>query len=206
MKIVLNQASKRYNQNWIFKSISTTFSSGSHYAITGPNGSGKSTLLQTLAGNVKLSSGTLDWQTNKDSEDSYKIHEHIAMVAPYMELIEEMTADELLNFHFVFKPRKDNIENDEILNAVGLADAAQKQIQYFSSGMKQRLKIAQAFFSDTPTLLLDEPTSNLDAQGIYMYQNLLQGHTAGRLIVICSNDEEEIKTCTERIFLPDYKK
>ncbi len=206
MKIVLNQASKRYNQNWIFKSLSTTFISGNHYAITGPNGSGKSTLLQTLSGNVKLSTGNIDWQLRISIDDPYQIHEYIAMAAPYMELVEEMTADELLNFHFVFKSRKNNIENREILHAVGLTDAAEKQIQYFSSGMKQRLKLAQAFFSDTPALLLDEPTSNLDLQGIQMYQDLLQSQTNDRLVIICSNDAAEIKTCQLSIFLPDYKK
>ncbi len=205
MKIVLNQASKRYNQNWVFKSINTTFSSGNHYAITGPNGSGKSTLLQVLMGNVKLSAGNIDWQLQKNIQDPYQIYESIAMVAPYMELVEEMTADELLNFHFIFKTRRDNMGNKEILNAVGLSDASQKQIHYFSSGMKQRLKIAQAFFSDTPALLLDEPTSNLDVQGIKMYQDLLQMQTTDRLVIVCSNDQAEIRTCTKKLFLPDYK-
>lgn len=206
MTISLQQAAKRFKQNWIFKSLSTSFVIGEKYAITGPNGSGKSTLLQVLTGHVKLSVGTVEWSTeNGLIEDPHLLHQYLSVAAPYLELIEEMTAEELLNFHFSFKRRRENIDNDAILSMTGLHDATHKQIQYFSSGMKQRLKLAQAFFADTPLLFIDEPCTNLDSQGIEMYHKLLQQYTTGRLVVICSNDEEDIRACNHRIYLPDYK-
>lgn len=206
MTITLQQAAKRFKQNWIFKSLSTSFIIGEKYAITGPNGSGKSTLLQVLTGHIKLSAGTIEWSTeNEIIEDTYLLHQYLSVAAPYLELIEEMTADELLDFHFSFKLRKQDIGNEAILALTGLQDAAHKQIQYFSSGMKQRLKLAQAFFSDTPLLFLDEPCTNLDLSGIEMFHTLLMQHTTGRLVVICSNDESDIQTCNNRLYLPDYK-
>lgn len=132
--------------------------------------------------------------------DPYK---YLSIAAPYLELIEEMTATEFLSFHSKFKSLTTAIPS--ILEETGLAKAAAKQIRYFSSGMKQRLKLAQAFFSDTPVLLLDEPTTNLDAEGIALYQSLIQKFGAGRLVIISSNDEQEYGFCKEVIRIGDYK-
>ena len=90
----------------------------------------------------------------------------LSIAAPYLETIEEMTANEFFSFHQQFKPLMSGMTVSQILERVGLKDAADKQIRYYSSGMKQRLKLAQAFFSDTPVLLLDEPTTNLDGRGL----------------------------------------
>ena len=79
-------------------------------------------------------------------------------------------------------------------------------IKYFSSGMKQRLKLALAFCSDTPMLMLDEPTSNLDKQGVEWYLGLVQQFAAGRLTIICSNQEHEYSFCTQHLDISDYKK
>lgn len=114
-----------------------------------------------------------------------------------------MTAKEMLSFHTTFKKLK--YPAAEILAAVGLEKAADKQIRYFSSGMKQRLKLAQAFFSDTSVLLLDEPVTNLDQEGIAVYKKLLQENTAGRLVIVSSNDKQEYNFCEEVIAIADYK-
>jgi ABC-type multidrug transport system ATPase subunit len=114
-----------------------------------------------------------------------------------------MTATEFLQFHAAFKTLTKTIE--EILAAVGLAAAANKQIRYFSSGMKQRLKLAQAFFSNTTVLLLDEPTTNLDAEGIAIYKNLFIQHTKNKLVIVSSNDKNEYENCETVISLGDYK-
>lgn len=94
---------------------------------------------------------------------------------------------------------------EEILRKVGLGHAMGKQIRYYSSGMKQRLKLAQAFFSDTPVLLLDEPTSNLDTGGIGLYNELIIRQAKGKLIIVCSNDEHEFQFCKYQISITDYK-
>ena len=114
-----------------------------------------------------------------------------------------MTAKEFLEFHAAFKPLTKSII--EILLAVGLENAANKQIRYYSSGMKQRLKLAQAFFSNTSVLLLDEPTTNLDEEGIAVYKKLWAANTQNRLVIVSSNDKVEYENCGEIISLGDYK-
>lgn len=202
MQISLHNTGKRYNREWIFRNVNFVFEPNRAYAITGPNGSGKSTLLQVVAGALQHNSGSLTYTTEagKQIEEPYA---HIAFAAPYLDLIEEMTATEFLNFHEKFKPLTLSVA--EILKQVNLETAAQKQIRYFSSGMKQRLKLAQAFFTNATALLLDEPTSNLDKEGINLYKELIKGQQGKKLIIISSNDVEEYNFCNEVIDIVAYK-
>ncbi len=202
MKISLQNAGKRFNRDWIFRSCSLDFLPNKSYAITGANGSGKSTLLQVIAGATMQSEGKIIY-THNNSETATDHYNHIAIAAPYLELIEEMTATEMLQFHTAFKPFTASV--DEMLAAVQLEKAAHKQIRYFSSGMKQRLKLAQAFFSQVPVLLLDEPTTNLDAEGIALYQNLINEQLGKKLIIISSNVKEEYSFCDEVIRIDQFK-
>ena len=208
MQISLTNTGKRYNREWIFRHLDQEFIPGRSYAITGPNGSGKSTLLQVIAGAIQHSEGEIKYNDPASGIlhplppiDSYQ---HISIATPYMELIEEMTATELLSFHSTFKPLTKSIP--EILAELNLENAANKQLRYFSSGMKQRLKLAQAFFCNSPVLLLDEPTTNLDADGIELYHQLIHTYAKGKLLVISSNDKEEYSFCEEVISISDYKK
>jgi ABC-type multidrug transport system ATPase subunit len=202
MKISLQNAGKRFNRDWIFRSCSLDFLPKHSYAITGPNGSGKSTLLQVIAGATLHSEGNILYtnDTQKNIADPYL---YISIAAPYLELVEEMTATEMLEFHAAFKPLTASVT--EILTAVQLEKSANKQIRYFSSGMKQRLKLAQAFFSDTPVLLLDEPTTNLDNEGIALYRHLISQQLGKKLIIISSNVEAEYDFCEEVIKVEEYK-
>lgn len=203
MNISLSNIGKRFNREWIFRNLSYNFLAPKKYAITGSNGSGKSTLLQVIAGSASSNEGNIQYSifnTPCSNEEHYR---HISIAAPYLELIEEMTANELLDFHTAFKSL--SVSKTEALQIVGLDKAANKQIRYYSSGMKQRLKLAQAFFSNTPVLLLDEPTTNLDAEGIALYQNLIQNHSKEKLVIISSNDTIEYEFCDEVIRIADYK-
>ena len=204
MQISLHHTGKRFNREWIFRNLSYVFEPGKPYAITGPNGSGKSTLLQVIAGATLHNSGSIEYTDlripEKRIESPYK---NIAFAAPYLDLIEEMTGAEFLSFHNAFKPLSRSIP--ELLNSVGLRNAADKQIRYYSSGMKQRLKLGQAFFSDTPVLLLDEPTGNLDAEGIALYQSLIAEQLSKKLIIVSSNDPMEYAYCDFVLNINDYK-
>jgi ABC-type multidrug transport system ATPase subunit len=135
-----------------------------------------------------------------------QVHRFLSYCAPYLELIEEMTATELLDFHQQFKPLMSSIDTSTALEMVGLATAGQKQIRHFSSGMKQRLKLAQAFFSATPVLLLDEPCTNLDKEGIALYHSLLDNYSKDRIVIISSNDPVEYAHCKSVIAIDDFKK
>jgi ABC-type multidrug transport system ATPase subunit len=208
MTISLSNTGKRYNREWIFRHCNYTFTSGKNYAITGPNGSGKSTLLQVIAGATLHNEGTVEYQTTGNGQQTTEEMQHyksISIAAPYLELIEEMTAKEMLIFDSKFKPFIQTSSIKEILEIAGLENAVNKQIRYFSSGMKQRLKLAQAFFSNTPVLLLDEPTTNLDADGIALYQRLISLYTKDKLVIVSSNVKEEYDFCDEVIEIGDYK-
>ena len=207
MRITLSDCGKRFNREWIFRHLTLDILPGQTYAITGPNGSGKSTLLQTLSGSMEISEGAAVWQNNPGEEaiDKEQVHRFVSMAAPYLELIEEMTAIEFLDFHHRFKQLLPGLSTAEIIRIVDLEKAASKQIRYYSSGMKQRIKLAQAFFSDVPLLLLDEPCTNLDEHGYQLYQRLLKQYTAGKTVVVSSNDLNEYSFCEHRLSIMDYK-
>ena len=120
-KIVLTDAGKRFNREWIYRHCSIELSVGKAYAITGPNGSGKSTLLQAIAGSMQLSEGSIIWNDTESADiDAEQIYQQLAIAAPYLEVIEEMTAKEFLEFHAQFKPLISSVTIDEILSIIGL--------------------------------------------------------------------------------------
>jgi ABC-type multidrug transport system ATPase subunit len=206
MQIQLNAASKRFNKEWIFSNLNFSFITGQHYALIGNNGSGKSTLLQIIAGYIGLTKGQINWiNTAGKNIDSTNIFQYISIAAPYLELVEELTALEQIAFHQQFKPLQSGLNPAELLEKIGLVNAADKQIRNFSSGMKQRLKLALAIFDQAPILLLDEPCSNLDQEGIQTYHHLMQSYAMHKLIIVASNDTQEYQFCNQQLALSDFK-
>jgi ABC-type multidrug transport system ATPase subunit len=205
MIITLQNIGRRFNREWIFKGVDYTFTSGESYAILGPNGSGKSTLLQVLNGSLSPSSGKIEFVNDSKPIEIETVFTHLSLAAPYLELIEEFTMSEMIDFHFKFKSFKPGMDKAQLIDLLNLPKSANKLIKYFSSGMKQRLKLALAFCADTPMLMLDEPTSNLDTQGVDWYLNLVQQFAAGRLTIVCSNQEHEYGFCNHKLSIVDYK-
>jgi len=205
MKVSLTDAGKRFNRDWIFRHFTYTFEKGNSYAIIGPNGSGKSTLLQVLSGSMQLSEGNSQWTMGNGQLSNEDVYKQVSICAPYLEVVEEMTLREFLEFHHHFKPFLPSFSIENIISIIGLQEAIGKQIRYYSSGMKQRVKLAQAIFSDTPFLLLDEPCTNLDATGINLYQQLIDQYCSNRLVIVSSNDETEYRFCKARVNITDHK-
>ena len=205
MKITLSDAGKRFNREWIFRHVNYSFESGTQYAITGPNGSGKSTLLQVIAGMIDSSEGVIEFTVNGQRSTTNDFYQHLSFSAPYFDLIEELTLTEFLQFHFQFKNLLPGFTVEKIIEVLCLQNAAQKQIRYFSSGMKQRVKLAQAIFADVPVVLLDEPCTNLDESSIAQYQQLIVDYCNNRLIIVSSNDKQEYGFCKEVVRMGDYK-
>jgi ABC-type multidrug transport system ATPase subunit len=205
MKINLSQAGKRFNREWIFRNLTYNFEQGRAYAITGPNGSGKSTLLQCIAGMMQPSEGNIEFATGNTQLANENVFQQISFCAPYLELIEEMTLIEFLNFHAGFKSSLSELDTKKIIERLELQKASHKQIRYYSSGMKQRVKLAQAIFSDTSVVLLDEPCSNLDIDGIKLYHSLIHDYCKERLVIVSSNDEIEYNFTNEKLSILDYK-
>lgn len=206
MKILLENLGKKFRKEWIFRNVNLTFDAGNSYTFVGPNGSGKSTLLQVLIGIMPHTEGKITYLSDiQDTIEIDDIYKKIVIAAPYLELIEEFTLLESVEFHQKFKPFKENITPTQLIDLLQLSQHKDKTIKNFSSGMKQRLKLGLAFYSEAPIILLDEPTSNLDAQGIAWYLDQIEKHTANRLLIICSNQPNEYAFCENVIDVRDYK-
>lgn len=205
MRIEVENLGKKYAKEWIFRKLNMEFDSQFSYAITGPNGSGKSTLLQILTGVFLPTEGNISYShenKNIPEEDFYK---HLDIVTPYLELIEEFTLDEFLKFHFKFKQLSEGISIDDFVQHVYLEKDRDKQLQNFSSGMKQRLKLGLAFYSQSPICFLDEPTSNLDEQGTAWYLTHVKKALEKKLVIISSNQKYEYDFCDKVVNIPDFK-
>ncbi len=205
MKISLEHISKRFQRHWIFKDINYSFSDNGTYALLGPNGSGKSTLLRIIAGMQTASSGQIIHAYDEKKIEVNSLFPFISFCAPGQEIVEELTLKEFLTFHFSFKRPMHGLRIDDIIAITNLGIAANKQVVDYSSGMKQRVKLAQAIFSDTPVLLLDEPCTNLDQTGVEQYRNWIEIYSKNRLVIVASNDVREHFFCKEQITLEDYK-
>lgn len=206
MEIILENLGRRFNRDWIFRNINYTFSQPQTYAVLGINGSGKSTLLQILNGSLSPSAGTICFFYQHKNLEIEQVYQHVSLAAPYLELIEEFSLTEMIDFHFQFKKYVTGIDRHKIIELLQMEASKNKLLRYFSSGMKQRVKLALAFCADTPLLMLDEPTANLDAQGIDWYLQLIEKFAANRLTIICSNQEHEYNFCQNKLNILDYKK
>jgi len=203
--IQLENISKRYGFEWIFKQIHYQFEPSQRYAIVGPNGSGKSTLLKVISGGLVPTSGKLNCSIqHKRVTDDIEMVKEIAFAAPYISLIEDFSLEELYDFHASFKKMK-SANKEEFFEISQLGIHKKKYIKNFSSGMKQRLKLSLAFLTDSQVLLLDEPTSNFDTKAIDWYLNLMENYTKDRLVIIGSNQEYEYGFCEKKLSIADYK-
>lgn len=200
MRILLSEVTKAFGREAVVKAMDRTFEAGSRTAVLGPNGSGKSTLLQLVAGALMPSKGTVTHERNGQRVDPEDVYRYVSMATPYMALYEELSLREAIGTHIGFKPLRGGIAIDEVARIALLERQLEKSVRNFSSGMKQRLKLALAILSDTPLLLLDEPTSNLDASGIAWFRTLLMQHLDGRTLLVASNRlEEETFACTASV-------
>jgi len=205
MNITLEGIGRRFNRDWVFRHVDYQFEANQRYAVLGPNGSGKSTFLQIIAASLIPSAGQLRYTVNGKNIDPDSIYRYLAIAAPYMELIEEFTLTEQIRFHFVLRNYLPGFDEEAIMDLLGLHHAKDRQIRHFSSGMKQRVKLALACCSDVPLILLDEPTTNLDQHGVDWYLNLVATTKAKRLFIVCSNQEKEYSFCEHSINIVQYK-
>ncbi|QJW91150.1 ABC transporter ATP-binding protein [Spirosoma taeanense] len=205
------QIGKKYRKEWIFRRVDLTLSAGNSYTFVGPNGSGKSTLLQLLAGSLPSTEGKLVYEQNGRPLEPDDWFRQICIAAPYLELVEELTLDELLTFHQTFKPFSAGLTPAMVADRLLLTHARHKEIKYFSSGMKQRVKLGLAFFAEAPVVILDEPTSNLDRQGAAWYQEQVRqliepaDGRPPRLLLIGSNQPDEYDFCPNVLDVTRWK-
>lgn len=200
--VKLSNCGKSFNRRWLFRHLDATLQGGERWAVLGPNGSGKSTLTLMLAGQILPTEGTVTWQQQAQPLHIDNVSAFTALASPAMELAEEFSATEIFQFHRRMKPM---LEADPLAAFSQLTgydkNTLTKSTGSFSSGMKQRLKLALAFMSDTPLLILDEPLTNLDVQGEVFYREMLEKYGRDRLIIVASNREDEYRFCDRQLNL-----
>ena len=205
MKIQLSEVSKYYYSECIIKQFNYRFSSDSIVGIAGANGSGKSTLLQLISSVLSPSEGEINYYLNGVEIPVEKVRHKIALISPAANLVKDCTVEQLIDFHFTFQNYSAQFTKETILQETWLTESRNKVIAELSSGMKQRLKIALAFFSDLHCILLDEPTTNLDRKGIHWLNSLIQSVAGNKLLIIASNEEKDFKHCDEVLSIEDFK-
>jgi ABC-type multidrug transport system, ATPase component len=205
MKIKTHNLGKKFNRDWIFRNLTYEFVNGTPYALLGPNGSGKSTLIQILWGQMPSSAGTIEYSNANGVIPVSDIFKSLAIAAPYMDLIDEFTLEEMVNFHFKFKTTRNGFSTQDIIGKMELGHAREKTISKFSSGMKQRVKLGLAFSSQAEIIFLDEPGTNLDKKSFGWYLENLNAIQSETLVFIASNHEQEYPSNSLKINILDYK-
>ena len=200
--ITLEDCGKSFNRNWLFRNLNATFQTGEKWAILGPNGSGKSTLGLLLCGQLLPTEGRIIHCIAQQSVPLNKLHQKVSLTSPALELNEDLNTKELFALHHKLKPLQTDNAAGVFASMAGFdAITMQKPIATFSSGMKQRVKLALASMSDTPLLILDEPFTNLDKSGEQFFYDLIEKFGHNRLLMIASNRAEEYAVCDRQIKL-----
>lgn len=204
MELSLNGVSKLYGETWIFRGIDLNLSSGGRLAVTGPNGSGKSTLLSIIIGLTLPTNGEVLYSDQNGPISKSEIGARLSFTAPYANLFNELTAVEMLKRIEGFRSFISDMKVDEIINLAMLDDHRTKPLNKYSTGMRQRLRLALALTLQSELLILDEPTSNLDDMGKQWYQDLLNKYVGDRTLIIASNEKEDLIACNEVLELARY--
>jgi len=203
--IEVENISKKYNNNFIFKNLSYSFLSDKPVAIIGANGSGKSTLIKILAGILTPDEGKIIYRNNNVFIPEKEIYKFIAFLSPYSELVEEFTLFQIIEFNAKFSSFQKKLSTLDIIDMMNFSKYKNVLIKNFSSGMKQKLKIALCIFFKKYFLFFDEPCSNLDPPSKAWYRQIISEYLDNRLLIIASNsDEDETFYCTEKINIQNY--
>jgi heme exporter protein A len=201
ISITANGLSKDFNRSTIFKDISFSLSSPASLSITGKNGAGKSTLSKIIAGLLNSTRGSITYSVNEKQIEIEEFKYHIGFVSPYLNLYEEFTV--LENLQILSRIRTSTHQNSErikeMLTLVELWDRRDDIVSTFSSGMKQRLKYVFALLHNPAVLILDEPTSNLDPEGIEVIKQIILEQKKTNILIIATNNKEEANWCAKQI-------
>ncbi len=193
LSLQIRDLAKRYNQRQVFAGLNVTVAEGASLAITGPNGSGKSTLIRVLCGLTRPNGGQVIVSLDGASLSPTECRPHIGLVAPDLALYHELTALENLAFFAQVRGLKPTFSDlAALLAKVGLSARGDDLVGAYSSGMRQRLKYAQALLHRPRLLFLDEPTANLDEAGSVIVAEIIAEQKQRGILVLATNEPEEV--------------
>ncbi len=199
MVIQVQNLAKRFRQNWVFRHLHFEMEANNVYGVSGPNGSGKTTLMQILAGIIPASQGKVIYANDGLAIPEESWFKKITYAAPYAELFEYMNVEELLDQHLTIRQLYASMSSSDFIELCFLKGHEHKLLRMYSSGMKQRLKLALAILTQSEVLFLDEPLTNLDAHTKAWYRDLLVHYMHNRIVLIASNDPEDFMLVNHRI-------
>jgi ABC-type multidrug transport system ATPase subunit len=207
-QLVLENAGKAFSDNWIFRNLNYTLQTGDKLALLGPNGSGKSTLMLAMAGYVRPTEGRIYTVSEHAQKIEPPLGTDLTICMPNMETFEEFSLAQLLRMHMnsrvlisAIQDMRDPAALAEIMR-FGRLDL-NKQIRFFSNGMRQRLKLGLAIFTDASMVMLDEPLTNLDKAGITLYRQWISDFLGNRMLIVASNRPDEYDMCSRFIHLDE---
>lgn len=181
-----------FNRKLIFRDVAFAVETGQSLLIAGRNGAGKSTLVKILCGVLTPTAGRVRVEAD-DAGDQFSMQGRIGLVAPYLQVYEEFSAMENLQLSMTLRGLlPDQPYAHALLERVALDPRREDPVRGFSSGMKQRLKYAMALIHRPPVLVLDEPMSNLDADGIAIVRTVMQDQLKAGILVVATNDRTDI--------------
>lgn len=198
MQIRVEHISKSFAGRKVVKDVSFTIEQGRCVALIGPNGAGKTTLLHMLVGLIESDGGMISYHRDKNWRNKIGFLPQIPAFYGWM------TANEFLRFtgklaHVDSSTLKDRIS--AVLQLTGIEDAANRKIQGFSGGMKQRLGLAQALLHKPSFLILDEPVSALDPVGRRDVMKLLNELKKTTTIIYSTHILHDAEEISDDIFL-----
>jgi heme exporter protein A len=203
VRVSFEKVGKRFDTRTVLAQLSGTVEPGRVLVVAGPNGSGKSTLLNILAGVIRPSRGEVLYRQDEDDIPRPRWFAHLGVAAPDMAVYDELTAVENLMFFARLRgleARPDSI--GALLQELGLAAREHgRHVGTYSSGMKQRVKLAQAVIHEPAVLLLDEPSSNLDTAGHDAVARLVDRFRSRAAVAVATNDPREMAWGDARIEL-----
>lgn len=186
--------SKWFGRRKVFDGINFSLPERSSLVITGKNGSGKTTLLKILCGLIRPTKGEVLINLDGKNLSREEIGNFLGLVMPDLELYGELTA--LENLNFLSRIRGVNPDEDKLKEKiawVGLAERENDLVFSFSSGMKQRLKYAFALLHEPRILLLDEPTANLDEQGVSLVEQIISSQKEKGILILATNEKADLR-------------
>lgn len=200
MKLFAENLTKNFDEKSIFKNLTFEAESGSCLAVLGPNGSGKTTLMRILSHLILPTSGTITYSQNNSTIHPEHLFRHIGFLGPYLELYQDLSAMENLQFFSKIRGLK-NFEPRifDLMERFGLKGREDDLVKTYSSGMKQRLKYVFALLHEPQILFVDEPRSNLDEEGIRLVYEILQQYKQNHLLIMATNDSDDLKLADVRV-------
>jgi len=186
---------KRFKRQRLFRDISLTLDTGRSLSLTGPNGSGKSTLMQILAGIQQPTKGRVKYRCGGMDIPAGEAYRYMGFTSPVLNPYDELTGYENIRFASRGAAGKEGIAS--LLEKFQLYEHRDKSLRYYSSGMKQRLKFILAVINDPPILFLDEPGTNLDRKGKDSLYSFIDEIRDKKIIIIATNEKEEVSLCRE---------